>query len=119
MPLKTLASSACCTPAPWGVNGTAADTALTPSTSITFLTEPPTPKASSKHPEGGEAEQPAGELDAEDLAQVALPVAQDGQPLLDARQKATTRTDRSAKPASVAIASAVITNSAKRGCWAK
>ena len=47
MPLKTLASSACCTPAPWGVNGTAADTALTPSTSITFLTEPPTPKASS------------------------------------------------------------------------
>ena len=29
-PANTLASSACCTPAPCGVNGTAAETALTP-----------------------------------------------------------------------------------------
>ena len=44
---KTFVSSACCTPAPCGVNGTAADTAFTPSTSSTFLTDPPTLKASS------------------------------------------------------------------------
>ena len=47
MPANTLASSACWTPAPCGVNGTAADTAFTPSTSSTFLTEPPTRNASS------------------------------------------------------------------------
>jgi hypothetical protein len=48
-PLKTLTSSACWTPAPWGVNGTAADTAFTPSTSSTFFTEPPTWNASSRN----------------------------------------------------------------------
>ena len=47
MPANTLTSSACCTPAPCGVKGTAADTAFTPSTSSTFFTEPPTWKASS------------------------------------------------------------------------
>ena len=47
VPANTVASSACCTPAPPGVNGTAAATALTPRTSITFLTDPPTLNASS------------------------------------------------------------------------
>src|SRR5215208_6051654 len=42
VPATTLTSSACCTPAPPGVNGTSAATALTPRTSSTFLTEPPT-----------------------------------------------------------------------------
>ena len=46
---KTFTSSACCTPAPPGVNGTSAATALTPSTSSTFETDPPTWKASSRH----------------------------------------------------------------------
>ena len=49
VPANTLTSSACCTPAPCGVNGTAAATAFTPSTSSTFLTEPPTLKASSRN----------------------------------------------------------------------
>ena len=48
-PPKTFTSSACWTPAPPGVNGTTAATALTPSTSRTFSTEPPTPNASSRH----------------------------------------------------------------------
>ena len=47
MPANTFTSSACATPAPWGVNGTAAATAFTPSTSSTFFTEPPTRNASS------------------------------------------------------------------------
>jgi hypothetical protein len=47
VPRKTFVISACCTPAPCGVKGTAADTAFTPSTSSTFLTDPPTLKASS------------------------------------------------------------------------
>ena len=47
VPANTFASRACCTPAPCGVNGTAADTAFTPSTSSTFFTDPPTLKASS------------------------------------------------------------------------
>ena len=46
---KTFTSSACCTPAPPGVNGTSAATAFTPSTSSTLLTEPPTLNASSRH----------------------------------------------------------------------
>ena len=46
-PANTFVRSACCTPAPCGVNGTAADTAFTPSTSSTFFTEPPTLNASS------------------------------------------------------------------------
>ena len=46
-PPKTLTRNACVTPAPWGVNGTAAPTAWTPSTSSTFLTEPPILNASS------------------------------------------------------------------------
>src|SRR5215216_2518330 len=49
VPAKTLTSSACCTPAPPGVNGTSAATALTPSTSSTFLTEPPTLNADSRN----------------------------------------------------------------------
>ena len=49
MPANTLTSSACATPAPWGVNGTAAPTAFTPSTSSTFFTEPPTLNASSRN----------------------------------------------------------------------
>ena len=46
---KTFTSSACCTPAPPGVNGTSAATALTPSTSSTLPTDPPTLNASSRH----------------------------------------------------------------------
>ena len=49
VPAKTFTRNACCTPAPPGVNGTTAATALTPSTSSTFLTEPPTPNASSRN----------------------------------------------------------------------
>ena len=49
MPANTLTSSAWVTPAPWGVNGTAAPTAFTPSTSSTFFTEPPMLKASSRN----------------------------------------------------------------------
>ena len=48
-PAKTFTSSACCTPAPPGVNGTSAATALTPSTSSTFFTEPPTLNAVSRN----------------------------------------------------------------------
>src|SRR5204863_2339252 len=48
-PAKTFTSSACCTPAPPGVNGTTAATALTPSTSRTLRTEPPTLNASSSN----------------------------------------------------------------------
>ena len=47
-PANTLTSSACCTPAPPGVNGTTAATALTPSTSSTLRTDPPTLNASSR-----------------------------------------------------------------------
>jgi hypothetical protein len=46
---NTFTRSACATPAPCGVNGTAAATALTPSTNSTFFTDPPTLNASSKN----------------------------------------------------------------------
>ena len=49
VPANTFTSSACCTPAPPGVNGTTAATALTPSTSSTLRTEPPTLNASSRN----------------------------------------------------------------------
>ncbi len=49
VPANTCTRNACCTPAPPGVNGTAAATALTPSTSSTFFTEPPTLNASSRN----------------------------------------------------------------------
>ena len=46
---NTLTSSACWTPAPPGVNGTAPATWLTAKTSRTFSTEPPTRNASSRN----------------------------------------------------------------------
>ena len=46
---KTLTSSACWTPAPPGVNGTAPATWPTAKTSSTFWTEAPTRKASSRN----------------------------------------------------------------------
>src|SRR5213075_2673083 len=46
---KTLTSSACCTPAPPGVKGTAPATWLTAKTRRTFLTDAPTRKASRKN----------------------------------------------------------------------
>ena len=47
VPANTFTSSACWTPAPPGVKGTSAATTLTPRTSSTLRTEPPTLKASS------------------------------------------------------------------------
>src|SRR4051794_35495274 len=49
VPANTLTKNACCTPAPPGVNGTAAATALTPSTSSTLRTDPPMWNASSRN----------------------------------------------------------------------
>ena len=53
-----------------------------------------------------EAEQPADELDGEDLAEVAPPVEEDRQPRRTRSQKLRTRADSSAKAASVAIPAA-------------
>ena len=85
VPAKTLTRKACCTPAPPGVNGTAAATALTPSTSSTFFTEPPMLKASSRNQKAVKRKHHAPELHEPHLAEVAPAVAQDRQPLAHAR----------------------------------
>jgi hypothetical protein len=60
VPANTLTSSACCTPAPPGVNGTIAATALTPSTSRTFFDRPADVERLEQEPERREAKhQPA------------------------------------------------------------
>ena len=84
VPAKTFVSSACCTPAPCGVNGTAADTAFTPSTSSTFFTEPPTLKASSSIQKAAKRKHQPPELHEEHLADVALAVLEDREALAHA-----------------------------------
>ena len=83
--VKTLTSSACCTPAPPGVNGTAPATWPTPKTSSTFSTGPPDPEGVKEQPVAGKAAQPGTCLQGRHFAQVAPAVGEDRHALTHAR----------------------------------
>ena len=119
VPANTFASSACWTPAPPGVKGTSAATALTPSTSSTLRTEPPTLNASSSIQNAVKRKPQPRELDEEHLAQVAAAVEEIVRPWRTRAQNARTRADSSAKRDQHRDPSTVSTNSVKRGCEAK